>query len=304
METNITKFEAGQEQQISLLVQRKETATARNNSVYEKLYVRDKEGHQVCVYNWNEPFAPDIPVVICARIQTEAFNSSLSYRMQSYQADNTSKQEEFLPKPEIDVKASWHELITIAKTLPEPLLFLVKKVLMPEQKKFLNLPLTSSRSFSRRCGILEATLRLTKMTQVNVEILGLDQNVAVTAAILYYTGHLDCIDDAFLSTEDDVLIGNGTAAYEKMMRQVYAIRNSTEENVKKLAENLDELEIKLISHTLLSRKAGISTAIPEAVLLRNEDVILRDADLMQRETASTSPGSTKIVSGIGKVFSR
>ena len=105
-ERNLAKLEAGQEQQIHLLVQSVEKATARNGSVYEKLKIRDTEGHDAVLYNWNEPFSQPLPATITARVQTEMYRETNSYRMLSYQKDDSIPSGDFLPKPKIDVSST------------------------------------------------------------------------------------------------------------------------------------------------------------------------------------------------------
>ena len=112
----------------------------------------------------------------------------------------------FFPKAAIDVKEYWKELNEYAKKLPENMHKLVGMILMENQKKFVALPLTTSRSFARRCGILEATVKLTKMASETASILGLDWNLTVTSSILYYIGYTDCVNDAFIATPDDILL--------------------------------------------------------------------------------------------------
>ena len=180
-ERNLANLEAGQEQQIHLLVQSVEKATARNGSVYEKLKIRDTEGHDAILFNWNEPFSQPLPATITARVQTELYRETNSYKMLSYQKDNSIPTDDFLPKPKIDVKQYWRELNDFAKTLPAGLHALVGKVLMADQKRFVYLPLTTSKSFARRCGILEATLKLTQMAATSAPIMGLDRNITVTS---------------------------------------------------------------------------------------------------------------------------
>lgn len=301
MERNITKLQAGQEGEILLLVQEVKKAVASNGSHYEKLKVRDTEGNDAMVFNWNEPFAAPLPAVIYAKIHTKLVKEMNNYNMSTYQPDNSVPKSEFLPKPTINVKEYWHELIEHANQLPPELRRLVELVLMDDQKKFLSYPLTSSKSFARRCGILEATLKLTKMTaDACCTLPTIDRNLSITSAILYYVGYTECINDAFLATPEEILIGAGVSAYTKVISQA--------ENVKKELKD-DNLQhfceaVKCISHILLSRYKGINTAIPEAMLLRHLDAIITDIDYMISATAATEPGKISSVSGLGKLYRR
>lgn len=300
-ERNIAKLEEGQEQYIHLLVQSVEKATARNGSVYEKLKIRDTEGHDAIVYNWNEPFSQKLPATIKARVQTERYKESNSYRMLSYQKDGSIPADEFLPKPQIDVKQYWTDLNNFAKTLPKGLHMLVGKVLMSNQKRFVYLPLTPSRSFVRRCGILEATLKLTQMAAASAEVMGLDRNIIVTASILYYVGYTNCIDDAFMGTPDDVLVGAGVTGYTMVLEKARELMACEDKSV---IDTLNEGDVKCVLHILLSRYRGISAAIPEAMLLRHLDAVVMETDMMAKAASDIAPGKTGYVSGLGHVYNR
>lgn len=300
MECNITNLQTGQENQVLLMVQEVEKATASNGSYYEKLKVRDTQENSVVLYNWNEPFKETLPAVIVANVQAKALNETSNYQIKSYQLDNSVSKLHFLPKPEIDVKKYWAELNEYAKKLPEHLHKLVGMVLMENQKKFLTLPLTPSKSFARQCGIIEATLKLTKMASETVSILGLDWNLTVTASILYYIGYTECINDAFTTTPDDILIGAGISAYTKVIKQAETLKKELEEEV---ALKLEK-DISCVEHLLLSRYKGISTALPEAMLLRHLDAILNDVDYSLSGTKNTEAGKTTSVAGLGRLYKR
>lgn len=300
-ERNLANLEAGQEQQIHLLVQSVEKATSRNGSVYEKLKIRDTEGHDAVLINWNEPFSQPLPATITARVQTELYRETNSYKMLSYQKDNSIPTDDFLPKPKIDVKQYWRELNAFAKTLPTGLHALVGNVLMADQKRFVYLPLTASKSFARRCGILEATLKLTQMAAASAPIMNLDRNITVTAAILYYVGYTRCIDDAFMGTADDILVGAGVSGYTMVLEKARELMASGD---KAIVKSLNEQDVKCVLHILLSRYRGISAAIPEATLLRHLDAVVMDTDLMAKSATDIMPGKAGYVNGVGYVYNR
>ena len=237
MECNITNLQTGQEAQVLLMVQEVEKATASNGTIYERLKVRDTQGNDTILYNWNEPFSEPLPAVIIAQVQTN-------------------------------------------------------------QKKFLAFPLTASKSFARRCGILEATVKLTKMASEAASILGLDWTLTVTSAILYYVGYTDCVNDAFVATPEDILIGAGVSGYTKVLQQAELLKQGLEEE----AIPGFEKELSCIKHLLLSRYKGISTALPEAMLLRHLDAVLNDVDLALTGTSHTEPGKTTSIAGLGRLY--
>ena len=300
MENNITHLQAGQEEQVLLMVQEVEKATASNGSHYERLKVRDLQGNNVVLYNWNEPFASPLPAVIVAQVQTKILNENNNYQMKFYQLEDSIPKLHFLPKSTIDVKEYWNELNEYAKKLPEYLHKLVGMVLMENQKNFLTLPLTTSKSFARRCGILEATVKLTKMASEAASILGLNWSLTVTAAILYYIGYTECVNDAFVTTSEDILIGAGVSAYTKVLQQAEILKKELEE-----AATLEfNKDISCVEHLLLSRYKGISTALPEAMLLRQLDTLLNDVDCSLTGTKDIESGKTTSVAGLGRLYKR
>ena len=299
MERNIMKLQAGQEEQVLVLVQEVEKAVASNGNRFEKLKVRDIEGNEAIIFNWNEPFTQPLPAVICAKIHTKLVKETNNYNLATYHPDNSISKIDFLPKPTINIKEYWNELNEYAKQLPPELHQLVGLILMDNQKKFISLPLTSSKSFARRCGILEATLKLTKMTaDACCTLPNLDRNLAVTASILYYIGYTECVNDSFMTTAMDVLVGAGVSAYTKVIQTAELMKKGLPED-KIISFNGD---VKCISHILLSRYKGISVAIPEAMLLRHLDAVITDIDLMITGTAATEPGKIASVSGLGRLY--
>lgn len=298
MECNIKNLQTGQEEQVLLMVQEVEKATASNGSMYERLKIRDTQGNEAVLYNWNEPFAESLPAVVVAQVQAKPLKEGNNYRMMTYQLDNTVSKMHFYPKATIDVKEYWKELNEYAKQLPENMHKLVGMVLMENQKKFLTQPLSTSRSFARRCGILEATVKLTKMASETASILGLDQTLTITASILYYVGYIDCVNDAFVSTPEEILIGAGVSTYTKVYQQAEKLK--LELKAEKIP--MFEKEISYVEHMLLSRYKGINTALPEAILLRHLDAILNDVDLALVGTTFTEPGKTTSVAGLGRLY--
>ena len=74
-----------------------------------------------------------------------------------------------------------------------------------------------------------------------------------------------------------------------MMEALHQVRASESEAPE--AERLDAEDIRLLSHTLLSRYKGVPAAFPEAVALRHLDAIVTETDLMQLYMKDTAPGT-------------
>lgn len=294
----ISKLQAGQEDKVLLIVKEVEKATANNGNAYERLKVRDIQGQEATLYNWNEPFSMELPVVIEAVVQTKIIKENNSYQMLSYHLEDNVSKTQFFPKATIDVKKSWYEITGYAKKLPKRMHKLVEMVLMSNQKGFLLQPLTASSAFARRCGILEGTTKLTKMASEAATILDLDWNLTVTSAMVYYIGYTDCTNEAFVSTPEEILIGAGVSAYTKVFQQAEKLKLELEEEE---AQEFEK-EVSCVEHLLLSRYKGIGTALPEAMLLRHLDAILNDVDLALAGTSATESGKTTSVAGLGRLY--
>ena len=94
------------------------------------------------------------------------------------------------------------------------------------------------------------------------------------------------------------LIGAGVSAYTKVLQQAEKFKQET--GRRRIQEF--EKDISCVKHLLLSRYKGISTALPEAMLLRHLDAILIDVDLAVTGTSFTEPGKTTSVAGLGRLY--
>ena len=93
------------------------------------------------------------------------------------------------------------------------------------------------------------------MAATSAEVMGLDRNIIVTASILYYVGYTNCIDDAFMGTPDDVLVGAGVTGYTMVLEKVRELMACEDRSV---IDTLNEGDVKCVLHILLSRYRGRS----------------------------------------------
>lgn len=293
----IGELKIGQEQYIDVLVQSVTKATSRNGSPYEKMVVRDHEGNMTTVLNWGAPFSENPPAVVHLRVMTEQYQECPAYRMVSFEASN-EKREKFLPKRRINMRESWAELVGLLQGIRPELYTIAKNVLEADQKAFLLLPLTQSEAFSCTCGILEATLKLTKLAEHSAQVLGLDRDLCIAAAALYYSGSTQCVDSGFMATPDETLFGAGISSYTKVVEWLDTNHADEKESIR------ESQDFKLLCHILLSRYKGVQTAVPEALLLRHLDAIVQETDEIKDKLALASPGSVTSIKGIGKFYQR
>lgn len=158
------------------------------------------------------------------------------------------------------------------------------------------------KAFSRRNGILEATVKLTKLADFASQILNLDRDLMLAGAMMYYVGYIDCMDDAFNITADDILIGAGTNAANRIKTQVQKILSGNDEQLKM---SVDMTDVKLLCHMVMSRYKGIQPATAEAYALRYLDAMITEVDSV--ETALSGYESGSIITplyGYGKLLKR
>lgn len=291
MEKNINKLTAGTNQEISLLVQRIERATAKNGSAYQKLYVRDTCDNETVIYNFDNLVNLNTPVVVNAKLDTSMYNEgNMRSKLISFTIDPKTPSSMFMPKSKINLHEHWNELVSMTKGLGDVYRKIITKTLMKDQKKFVYYPMSQSKSFARLNGILEATVALMKLADTTAKITHVDYDLVMTAAAVYYVGCVDTMNDSFCGTEDEYLLGLSISSYNRVMA---AVREIEEENKasEELTVQLDPEKIKLLSHIILSRYKGLNTVIPEAVILRHLDTIVTETDIMNEQVKDSTPGS-------------
>lgn len=286
-------LEIGTQQPITLMVKKIESATARNTSIYQRLTVRDSDGGEATILNWGGPLRMETPAVITANLETSEYREAPSYRLLNFQVDEKADIRSFLPKPRIDAVKSWNDLVTMSKGIRESLRLVVGAVLTANKESFKHLPLSQSRSYARQNGVLEATLKLCRLVDGICPQIGIDRDLALSGAMLYYIGAVDTIDSAFNYTSSDTLIGMGVSSYTKLMEQVTKSL-AARDNVSKV---IDLEEIKMLGHILLSRSKGIQTSIPEALALRHLDQIVTETEMMESNMTDMEEGSSAFVNG-------
>lgn len=84
---------------------------------------------------------------------------------------------DYLPKSKVNQADSWNYLVNTSKNLRPCLHKLVGMVLSANSTEFKVKALGPYKAFSRRNGILEATVKLTKLADFTSQILGLDRDL-------------------------------------------------------------------------------------------------------------------------------
>lgn len=276
MLNDIKKLEVGKQQEVKIVVKSAENAVSRNGDKYQKVTVRDNNNHEAVFFNFNEEIVGKFPFVINAKVDTSEFKESACSKIISYELDKEAKVCDFLPKSQIDSAKAIQSLVKKTTGIRMGLRKIVGSILNEHIRAFRYYPLNKTGCFSRTSGILEATVKLTEMAEKTAESFGLDKDLMIAGAMLYYIGKTKTIDESYNYTPDDVLLGNGLAA--TIIVHDAVVKLSNDDNVK---EFIDEKDVKLLMHILSSRYKGISTAIPEAHALRHLDAMVTDIEAMK-----------------------
>lgn len=276
MLNDIKKLEIGKQQEVKIVIKSAEKALTRNGNRYQKLTVRDNNDHEAVFYNFNEEIVGKFPFVINAKVDTSEFRESSCSKILSYEIDKEAKVSDFLPKAQIDSAKAIKSLVEKTTNIRMGLRKIVASILNDHIRTFRYYPLNRAGCFSRTSGILEATVKLTEMAEKSAKTLGLDEDLMLAGAMLYYIGKTKTIDESYNYTADDVLLGNGLAATIIVHDAVEKLIQNEE-----LKEVIDMNDVRLLIHILSSRYKGIPTAIPEALALRHLDAMVTDIETMK-----------------------
>lgn len=282
MVENLSELKIGETPNVLVMLKAIESAES-SNGVYQKLIVRDKFDHEMTIFNFGGLNIPEkAPAVVKMGIMVKEYRGEPSLQFVNFQPVENGKLEDFLPKAYVNYREAWSEIVKPIGQIRPGLKAVVQQVLKVDQSAFLSKALSGNKGFSRRCGILEATLKLMKSAITVSETCGLDKDLMVAGAALYFIGHVDTIDGAFNMTEDDTLLGAGVLAQNKVITQVQALLQLHPKD-EELKKELTGKDVKLLSHILLSRSRGLNTAIPEAVALRHLSMVVIECDMMKAQ---------------------
>lgn len=288
MLNDIKKLEPGTQQEIKLLVKSVQSAVTRTGDAYQKVVVRDMCNHEATFVNFKEAIQAKPPIVVTATIDTSEGKESMFSRILSFQIDPKEDPNLYLPKPRINYKETVQFLVNKNKEVRNGLRKIVADILNDHFKPFVSYPFSQSGSYARTAGILEATQKLTILAEQTAVIMGLDKDLMLTGAMLYYIGKTQTMDNAYQATADDVLLGVGLSSAMIVQNAVQKIMSGNDQKAK---SEIKEEDVKLLMHILTSRFKGVPTAIPEACALRYLDAIVTESEAIREAQNGEQKGS-------------
>lgn len=220
------------------------------------------------------------------KVETKQYKSEPTYKLISSEIARGINIQCFLPKGNVDALKAWNELVHLSKGMRFTPRKIAGQILMEHHREFINLPMNQTGSFSRTSGIIEATLNLVKSAIAMADILPVDKDLLVAGAMLYYVGNTKTINSAYNYTPDDILLTSGNIASEMILLKYTELQN--DEN---FANTLDAEDVRILRHIVTSRITGIKTAVPEALILRQLDIMIQETDIMTATLKNMDSGT-------------
>ena len=182
---NINDLKVGSDQDIILLIKCVEQGESQNGA-YQRLMARDKQDHEIAIMNFTDISVKfKEPTVAKLRLSTQEYKGRVSYQLINYVPVEGAVISDYLPKSKVNQADSWNYLVNTSKNLRPCLHKLVGMVLSANSTEFKVKALGPYKAFSRRNGILEATVKLTKLADFTSQILGLDRDLMLAGAMMY-----------------------------------------------------------------------------------------------------------------------
>lgn len=270
------KLNIGTQQTLDVLVTRVLMKTSRNDSQYQQLIVRDIDGVEVKINHFDNILAYNLPVVLTITVQVDEYQGNKTFSTKSV-AQSQADIRDFMPKGTIDVQKTYKAICKLlqdmAKTRPS-LSRIVCEVLKNENR-FKIAAMNPDGAYARPSGVLEATYKLITMASIVTQIMGLDKDLMMAGACLYYIGYIDTVTEQYTATDEAVLLGATVITSAKVYN---AVKRLEENGAKELVPEDSKLLL-----SILNPAGSGTTNFPEATALRClSNLILNVEDQVDR----------------------
>lgn len=226
MFNGIKDIQVGKQDEIIVLIKSISTNKMKSGEPYQKVIVRDRDGREATFIQFDALIGIRPPAVVKARVEAVKYGANVSVKIRKCEKTDACGIGPFLPKPHIEAKEAWHYVVKTVKSLRPRLCRIVCSIISENKEKFLTLPLNPSGAFARQCGILEATVRLMAVAEASAGQHGLDRDLLMAAAALYYSGHFDTVDAGYNNTVTDLMYGPAALACRKARMKSMALAAS------------------------------------------------------------------------------
>lgn len=273
----INKIEKGTKQTITVLVKKIEKCKGKNDSIYQKVVVKDLNGVEKTMFHFNTILEIETPGVYNAEIEATEYNGGTNYMFLLCTHCNDYSIDDFAPKAKIKINDSWNNIVGYINSLPSDLQCLVSITLNSIAKDFKMAPLNANGPFARKGGLLEATEQLVNICTNTGKTLGLDVNLITAACILYYIGKLD-VNNGYEESKLSSLVGYHYFTCNRILKAFNEAKNSNNEKIRSTINELDNDYLYALLHIVLNGFDGIVATTKEALVVRYSITIIEDTD--------------------------
>lgn len=269
----LEKIEIGKRSSLPLLIISAADGVASTGSIYQKLMVKDIEGSKASMYNFGKGVSEKD--IISAVVEAVDYSGKKSFHLKDWnQADEGITATDFLPKAEIDIKATWKMVANMIKTITNTnLCKLVCKVLWNDNNTFRTSPLSATERYARIGGVLEATAKLMELSEATANIMNLDRNIMVAASAVYYIGNIEMTDAEFAPTANVVLTTPAIITHDKLILAEHMLAEN---------EMVDPETFKILDNIILSGTYDQYGATLEAKVIQMLSRIVMKVDAGNR----------------------
>jgi 23S rRNA maturation-related 3'-5' exoribonuclease YhaM len=287
MYNNIKEIQPGKMDDIIVLIKSINKVMMKSGAPYQKVIVRDLDGNECTFTQFDVMLDIELPMIAKVKVDCVEYGANLNMKIKECVAVDGYSMDKFLPKAHIDSKDCWKYIAKTLKTIRNSLSRVVCGVLNDDKNRYMTLPMNPTGAFARQSGILEATTKLVSLADRTAKLQSLDRDLLVSAAILYYIGNLDTIDEGYNFTSIDLMYGAELTAYTKVQFKAKELIEASEEA---RAEIKGE-DVMMLAHILMCKNNKTTPAIPEASVLKYLDIMLREIDEMNESLLNGDPGS-------------
>lgn len=282
----IKDLQVGKTDDIIVLVRSISTLKMKSGEPYQKVIVRDQDGREATFIQFDALLKITPPAVVKARVEVVKYGASVSMKIRKCtECTETEKYGigTFLPKPHINAKEAWSSVEKAVKSIRPGLARIVCAIISDNRNKFLSLPLNQTGAFARQSGILEATIMIMEIAEKCACTQGLDRDLLMAGAVLYYSGNFDTIDNGYNLTVADLMYGPSAVAAHKVQMKSMVLADSDE----KAKNEISEEDVMMLCHILMARGNSVVPAIPEALALKHIDLMVHGIEEMNKALSDT-----------------
>lgn len=276
MYNNIREIQTGKMDDIIVLVKSINTVTMKNGAPYQKVIVRDLDGNECTFTQFDVMLDIKLPMIAKVTVDCVEYGANINMKIKELTEAEGYRMDQFLPKTHIDSKESWKHIVRELKTVRNSLSRVVSGVLAEDKNRYMTLPMNPTGAFARQSGILEATEKLVELAETTAKLQGLDKDLMIAGAILYYIGNLDTIDEGYNMTPIALMYGAEVTSYTKVQFKAKELIESSED----ARADINGEDVMLLCHILMCKGGKAVPSIPEANALRYLDTMIQENDQM------------------------